>query len=306
MTIDAFIKQSIDQLSELYNKKESIALAMRILKEYVGVPSYANITEKELSLEEAIVKYTANNDGESINKIVCKIFDALFRLKSGEPIQYIFNYEIFCGHKFNVTPDVLIPRPETEELVDFITKNIEKNNSISILDICTGSGCIAHSLSYIFPNAKVFGCDISEKALNVAKNQNINSLGLVRFFKCDILSNCAYEECVKYSGIKQFDIIVSNPPYVCNSEKLMMHKNVLCYEPSIALFVSDDDPLIFYDAITDLSFKLLKPGGKLFFEINEKMGEKIVSMLKKKLYICTEILKDVNGKPRIAFAQKNF
>jgi release factor glutamine methyltransferase len=220
-----------------------------------------------------------------------KIEAIILRLKIFEPIQYILGETEFYGLKLKVNPSVLIPRPETEELVQFITKSNLPGNSI-ILDIGTGSGCIALALKSQLKNAEVFGVDVSENALEVArKNALENSLD-VGFFQSDILKWNEFEW-------KNFDVIVSNPPYIRESEKLQMHSNVLNFEPENALFVTDADPLIFYKSIAAFAKKHLTKSGILFFEINENLGLEMNEMLVDFGFCDIEIRKDINGKNRM-------
>lgn len=214
-------------------------------------------------------------------------------LKKNKPIQYILGKADFYGLKFIVNEDVLIPRSETEELVDLIIK--ENQGEITILDIGTGSGCIPIVLKKNILSAKVYSIDISEKAIEIAK-QNARSNNVeIEFIQQDILSE---KQIVLSSGIK-FDIIVSNPPYIRESEKAEMHANVLEYEPHIALFVSDNDPLLFYKAITDIGLTELNPGGKIYFEINEAFGVETKKMMEEKGFKNVVILNDINNKNRI-------
>ncbi|MCL2683327.1 MAG: peptide chain release factor N(5)-glutamine methyltransferase [Bacteroidales bacterium] len=217
-------------------------------------------------------------------------------LKKQKPIQYILETCGFFGLSLHVTPDVLIPRPETEELVQKIV-NENKNFEGKILDICTGSGCIALALKKQFPNADVYGLDISEKAIQIAKeNAEKNHLN-IDFFVADIFN---------FSTEKRFDLIVSNPPYVRYSEKSKMQANVLDYEPHQALFVDDENPLIFYTAITNFEKKHLKPNGKLYFEINEKFSVEISELLKNTEFSNVEIFKDFREKDRYVVGTKYF
>jgi release factor glutamine methyltransferase len=220
-----------------------------------------------------------------------KIEAIILRLKKYEPIQYIFGETEFYGLKLKVNPSVLIPRPETEELIQWITKSNFHRNSI-ILDIGTGSGCIALALKSQLKDAEVFGIDISENAVQVARQNATKNKLEVDFFQADILIWNEFEW-------KNFDIIVSNPPYIRESEKLQMHPNVLNFEPENALFVTDADPLIFYKSIAAFAKKHLTKSGMLFFEINENMGLEINEMLVNFGFYDIEIRKDINGKNRM-------
>lgn len=297
MTLGAFINRAVESLAPLYPIEECKFLAVRLLKEMVdGYKGYEHLVEPQTELEHP------------------GVIAALERLATGEPLQYVLGYEWFCGHKFNVAEGVLIPRPETEELVKLVAEGAagllhlrESPDKIAILDICTGSGCIAWSLATRLPDAEVYGCDISDKALEIASRQQIyNDAGgqaRVKFFECDILSARAEERIKRGSALGKFDIVVSNPPYVCESEKSLMRRNVLDYEPSLALFVPDSDPLKFYSAIARLSLNLLNPGGRLYFEINERYGEDTAKLLQQLGYSNCSIVKDIFGKERMACAE---
>ena len=218
------------------------------------------------------------------------------KLKSGMPIQYILGHGPFYGRDFLVTKDTLIPRNETEELVHLIIKENPKPK-LRILDIGTGTGCIPITLALEMNSPEVFAIDISEKALEVASENAENLHAKVDFSKCDILK--------EMPQIKDLDILVSNPPYIPLEEKGLMHPNVLDYEPDLALFVSDEDPLIFYRTIAEKGKSLLQPFGKIYFEINERFGNDVVKLLNSLGYQHTRILKDLNGKDRIVAAQSS-
>lgn len=221
-------------------------------------------------------------------------------LKKEIPIQYLLGKTSFYGLEFEVNENVLIPRPETEELVDWISKSnskIERLKNLKILDIGTGSGCIAISLAKNIPNAQVFAIDVSEKALATAKkNANINTVNIT-FINQNIL------EVASLSAVEglnqQFDIIVSNPPYVRNLEKEEIKKNVLENEPHLALFVEDNDALIFYRKIAELAQKNLSPNGQLYFEINQYLGKEMIVLLEKMNFKNIELRKDIYGNDRM-------
>ncbi|MDO8952739.1 MAG: peptide chain release factor N(5)-glutamine methyltransferase [Draconibacterium sp.] len=215
----------------------------------------------------------------------------ILRLKFFEPIQYILGETEFYGLKLKVNPLVLIPRPETEELAQWIITSNFPGNSI-ILDIGTGSGCIALALKSHLKNADVFGVDVSENALEVARQNALKNSLNVGFFQADILKWNEFEW-------KNFDVIVSNPPYIRESEKMQMHSNVLNFEPENALFVTDADPLIFYKSIAVFAKKYLTKSGILFFEINETQGLEMNKMLTDVGFCDIEIRKDIYGKNRM-------
>lgn len=218
--------------------------------------------------------------------------DILSELKTGKPLQYIFAETIFYGLKFNVSPAVLIPRPETEELVDWILQTLKVNQQKTdkILDIGTGSGCIAISLKKHLQETEVSALDISPAALQIAQqNAALNEVS-INFINQDIL---------QYDGDENYDLIVSNPPYVKEDEKADMHQNVLNYEPHLALFVANERPLLFYEAIADFANKHLRKGGNLFFEINEYLGQETAAMLRTKGFTEIILKKDMQGKDRM-------
>jgi release factor glutamine methyltransferase len=225
-----------------------------------------------------------------------KFLKAIVGLKKHQPIQYILGDTEFYGLVFKVSPSVLIPRPETEELVDWIIKDSKEKQNISILDIGTGSGCIAVTLAKKLPNAKLFALDVSAEALKLAIiNAETNEVE-VEFIEADILD--------WDFGDLEFDIIVSNPPYVRELEKEAMSANVLNHEPHLALFVKDDDALLFYRTITAVANKILKPKGQLFFEINENLGEDTKQLLVDAGYENIELKQDVFDKNRMLKAIK--
>ncbi|MFT7898933.1 peptide chain release factor N(5)-glutamine methyltransferase [Tenacibaculum ascidiaceicola] len=217
---------------------------------------------------------------------------ALERLKKEEPIQYILGETEFYGLPFKVNKNTLIPRPETEELVEWIIKEVKKKQELlSILDIGTGTGCIPISLKKYLPNTNVSAIDISEEAIQMAKqNAKLNEVD-ISFTKQDILKTEVL------SGM--FDIIISNPPYVRELEKVEIKNNVLKNEPHLALFVKDDNPLLFYKKIADLAKNNLTKNGLLFFEINQYLGAETVEMLKNKGFTQIELQKDIFGNDRM-------
>lgn len=218
------------------------------------------------------------------------------RLQNQEPIQYITQKATFLEFDFKVSSDVLIPRPETEEIVVRLVEKFKNKSDLQILDVCTGSGCIAISLDKSLQNCKVTGVDISEKALEIAEFNTKKLNSNVQFVKRNVL--------VDEIELGEFDLIVSNPPYVMESEKKLMQENVLNYEPHLALFVSDNNPLVFYDTITKHASKILKIGGLLAFEINERFGKEVEMILYKYEFVQTQILKDIHGKDRFVVGER--
>ncbi|WP_121665584.1 peptide chain release factor N(5)-glutamine methyltransferase [Mesonia aquimarina] len=245
-------------------------------------------------LSEAYLKMNrlevALNPNEKITKKNKELFfEAIERLKNHEPIQYIIGNTEFYGLPFKVNRNVLIPRPETEELIEWIIQDVKKitkkNSTFKILDIGTGSGCIPISLAKELPKTKVSSIDISAKAIETAKlNAKINKVSVV-FFQQDILATEKLAE--------KYEVIVSNPPYVRNLEKEQMQKNVLDYEPEIALYVDNEDPLLFYRKIAQLTKKSLTKNGTLYFEINQYLAEELKELLQKEGFQQIELKKDI-------------
>ena len=217
------------------------------------------------------------------------------RLERHEPIQYVLGKAEFMGEWYDVEPGVLIPRPETEELVRWI---VLKEITANILDIGTGSGCIAITMAAMYPKATVTAWDISEKALKVARTNAIRHKVNVLFQQVDILANSQQPKANSY------DIIISNPPYICNKECEAMEQNVLDYEPHEALFVPDEDPLLFYRAIAEYGKKALKPDGWLYFEINPLYAEPLRELLHSMSYHDIECKDDQYGKQRMIRARR--
>ena len=222
---------------------------------------------------------------------------ALLRLKKQEPIQYILGCTAFYGLTFKVNKHTLIPRPETEELVDWVLSNLHDQDSmLDILDIGTGSGCIAISLAKNIPTARVSGLDISEKTLEVAQENAVKNQVLVSFCKKDILRTTSLKN--------RYNVMVSNPPYVRQLEKKAMNANVLDYEPGVALFVPNEDPLLFYRKIAQLAIVSLQTRGWLYFEINEYLSKEMDVLLKEIGFANIEIKKDFREVPRMIKCQK--
>lgn len=229
------------------------------------------------------------------------ILEALEQLKQDLPIQYIIGKTDFFGLPFKVNNNVLIPRPETEELISWIIEQFRiQNSEFRILDIGTGSGCIAIALAKNLPKAFVYAIDVSEKALEVAKKNAVLNEVQVEFIQADILKDCHAElVSVSQNKLPKFDIIVSNPPYVREQEKNLMQPNVLDNEPHLALFVKDNNPLLFYETISEYAKKALNENGQLFFEINEYLGSDTVAVLRKNNFKNIELKQDIFGKDRM-------
>lgn len=224
-----------------------------------------------------------------------KFENYLDRLLAHEPIQYVIGKAYFLDHEFNVNKHTLIPRPETEELVNLIFQENKNKSSLKIVDIGTGSGCIVISLNLQLPQNQYFGIDISKEAIKVAKENAAQLKASVEFEEADIFN-------IHHSlfSASKFDIIVSNPPYVLESDKIQMRKNVLDFEPTTALFVSDEKPLIYYEAIVQFAQKKLHQNGRLYFEIHESKGDEILLLMKKYQFYNAEIKNDFNNKARFA------
>jgi len=220
-------------------------------------------------------------------------------LKKFKPIQYITGYTEFFGRRFQVNPAVLIPRPETEQLVQLVMDYAKKNASVQhVLDIGTGSGCIAATMALELPQWAVSACDVSEKALLTA-SENAKNLGAtVHYFEFDLLHQS------QYPNLPSYDVIVSNPPYVTQSDKNKMSKNVLDWEPHLALFVTDDDPLLFYKALMKCCANHLQTGGCILFEINELYGDQVVSLLQQEQFKEITLIRDFHEKNRFIRAIK--
>jgi len=217
------------------------------------------------------------------------------RLLNYEPWQHLVGFADFYGSKFHVSPDVLIPRPETEELVALILNNVKPMQTI--LDIGTGSGCIPISIKKKYEHLEVFGLDISEAALNISKqNAELNNV-TINWRQANILNSTEWSRV----GEQKFDIIISNPPYVLESDKSEMNRNVLEFDPELALFVANETPLLFYDAISDFALQYLKSNGQLYFEIHQDFGQQTVALLEKKGFQNVEVVKDLFENDRIVF-----
>jgi release factor glutamine methyltransferase len=273
---------AFQELESLYEKEEIRSMILAIIEHFTDYNLMKILSQKdELKVSESEL---------------LKINFAIKDLKKEKPLQQILGYCDFLDIRIEVNKHVLIPRVETEEIVLRIIKENKEKNPKKIADICSGSGCIAIALKRAFSNAEVFAYELSEEALKKSKeNANYNKEKIF-FFKENIL-----ESKEKNQG---FDIIVSNPPYVRESEKALMKNNVLLYEPSLALFVSDEDPLIFYKHILEFCERNLAPNGKVYLEINEFLAKETELLFKDKGYQ-TSIFKDIRGKDRLLFAKKD-
>lgn len=280
MLLAEFIRESVPALEKLYPSPEARGLVLMLCEERLGVRSYTHIVEPLFEIPEAALSGLKAD---------------MSRLAAGEPIQYVLGYTEFCGRKFKVGPSVLIPRPETGQLVDESLKLLAAmGRPAKVLDLCTGSGCIAWSVALGAPGVSVTATDISEPALALARSQfeDVPSGANAPEFVCsDLLGGCR-EICGR------FDLLLSNPPYVMEKEKAAMRCNVLDHEPGIALFVPDDDPLLFYQALASVSLRLLDSSGTGVVEINEALGPETAAVFEAAGYRKTEILRDIFGKDR--------
>lgn len=269
-----------NELKNKYSNNEIIALINILFKQYADLDSAHLLAFEDETINES-----------SLLDIVL----ATQRLRKYEPIQYIIGVVEFLNVKLKVNNSVLIPRSETEQLTSMIIQE-NKAKALQIIDVCCGSGCIALALKKNLPLTNVIGVDISQEALKVAKTNAMNNHIDVDFQYFDILNN-------EYISDIQYDIIVSNPPYVRQKEKTMMQKNVLDYEPPIALYVEDDNPLIFYKSLNVFAQKQLKKGGKMYLEINEYLSSQTMALFSDLQFI-KEIKKDIYDKERFIFLQK--
>ena len=275
----------IKNLSSQYTLKEIDIIFYALAESYLHKD---NITLK-LGLDEM----------QEDSQIKSTLFQtALFHLISGMPYQYVVGYTEFYGCKISVNPHVLIPRPETEELVSWICNDFEnKNEELNIIDLCSGSGCIAIALAKNL-KAKVSALEIDEKAINLAKKNAESNQVQVDFIQADLLNT---GHLIK--NTEKYDIIVSNPPYIREYEKEGMESRVVNYEPSKALFVPNDDPLVFYRSIIDFSLKNMKPQGRVYVEINQDLGEK-TRQLFLEYFNYVELKQDISGNFRMIKAKE--
>ena len=275
----------------------SVSHIRRALQESYSVQEAANLSRIVCCemLGQTTIDYYLGKDIILASKEMQKLNGILARLLNFEPIQYIQGTARFLERSYHVAPGVLIPRPETEELVEVMLREIPSD--ARILDIGTGSGCIAISLSKAFPNAKVTAWDVSEDALCIARRNNDDLQASVCFVKQDVLA-------WRGDGGQCYDVIVSNPPYITESEKQEMERNVLDWEPFSALFVPNNDPLLFYRRIGELGRMMLVDGGRLYFEINRAYGEATAMMLCGQGYTGIRILKDISGNDRFVIAER--
>lgn len=267
-----FIKK---ETSKYYDDNEAGSITYLLLEKFF------NISKKDVILKTPLDVSKVNNK---------KITEIIKRIKAREPVQYIIGEASFYGKTFFVDPAVLIPRPETEELIDLVVRENPSPN-LQVLDIGTGSGCIAICLQLHLNNATVHGLDVSEAALDVATKNALHNNAQIHFIKNNILKEAP--------DLCNLDLIISNPPYVRKKESKLMSKHVLKHEPHTALFVPDKDPLLFYKKIIHHSKKLLKNTGKLYFEINEAYGQPLKTYMEENSFTDVDIFQDFQGKERM-------
>lgn len=279
--IKDIVNHYVNEIIPLYGKEEATQLVLLLTEHYFGIDRLKLAVEPDFRLTESEL---------------LTIHFAVKELKQYKPVQYIIGQSEFFGRHYFVNEDVLIPRPETEQLVQLTIDSISKNKNYKrILDVGTGSGCIAVSLAIELPEISVSACDISEKALETAK-KNADALDAgVSFFECDVIH-------FNQDLLPEWDLIVSNPPYVTESDKKQMQQNVMAWEPHLALFVTDEDPLIFYRSIIQFSTDHLSIGGCILFEINELFGNQLVKLLQDNHFTDISIHLDFHSKNRFISA----
>jgi len=285
-SIQGLYKDTVLKLKALYADEEARAIADRLFEHYFNLTPAKRVLAAAYAAEAVKIKLLS---------------EGLTLLNNNVPLQYVTGTAYFMDLEFKVNPSVLIPRPETEQLVSMILKTFpltEPGNKLQITDIGTGSGCIAVALKHNLPEAQVTAVDISQEALDAAAANAVKHNVSVQFVKADILDKAQWD------ALPECDLIVSNPPYVTFSEKKLMHRNVLDHEPHIALFVPDDDPLVFYRSIAGFAKAKLKKNGVLWFEINEQFGDKTIEMLANEGFTNSIIFSDFHKKER--FLQTTF
>ena len=278
MLLRDLISKGTETISQAFPEREAREMVLMFLQHSIGTSRHTHILEPSYEVSEEAASHAMG---------------AFDRMASGEPIQYIIGKAYFYDREFDVTPDVLIPRPETELLVREAVNWARRSGrrSLRILDLCTGSGCIAWSMALELPGSEVAAVDISDGALAVAAGQKFECDNAPKFIKADVLAG-------PIEGMGTFDMILSNPPYVMDSEKALMRKNVLDHEPWLALFVSDDDPLVFYRAVAAWAQQLLKSDGLCLVEINESLGRQTAKVFEDIGFRDVEVLQDLNSRDR--------
>ena len=289
MLLKDFIKDGVAALSALYPKDEARSMVMFYCADVFGFPSYQHITEPKTEVPADLLEQAQ---------------DDMRRLAASEPLQYVLGYTEFCGRTFKVDHRALIPRVETELLCMKAEEMAPKKDGLKILDLCTGSGCIAWTLALDLPGAEVVATDLSAEALSLAREQFRRISRKVvrpRFVEADLLD---VEGTVKAVGEASFDVITANPPYVMNSEKVEMRPNVLGWEPHMAIFAPDRDPLAFHKAIAIIALKLLAPGGCAVVELNTELADETATVFKNAGFSSVEIIRDFFDRPRFVSYRK--
>ena len=268
------------------------------------------LQQAQLFVKEKLTSIYSEEEASAIARILCKhlqqdglveeisLHQNIASLLRHTPVQYLIGEAWFYHRSFEINPSVLIPRPETEELIQHVAKIIEQEKKLSAIDVGTGSGCIAITLKSLFPSLEIIGIDISNEALSVAKRNAERHKTNIRFLKDDFLTPS--DDALIHAS---YDIIVSNPPYIPFSDKVLMDKNVVEYEPELALFVPDRNPLVFYQKLADWSKQHLNPGGFLFLEIHQNKGKETLAVFERDLYTAS-LLKDWSGNDRFIYARK--
>lgn len=289
MLLKDFIKDSVAALSGLYPKEEARSMIMFYCADVLGFPSYQHITEPKTEVPAELLEQAQ---------------DDMRRLAASEPLQYVLGYTEFCGRSFKVDHRALIPRVETELLCMKAEEMAPKKDGLKILDLCTGSGCIAWTLALDLPGAEVVATDLSAEALSLAREQFKRLSRKVvrpRFVKADLLD---IDGTIKAAAEPSFDVITANPPYVMNSEKVEMRPNVLGWEPHMAIFAPDQDPLAFHKAIAVTALRLLAPEGYGIVEINTELAEETATVFKNAGLSSVEIIRDFFDRPRFVSFRK--
>ncbi|MBP5210866.1 MAG: peptide chain release factor N(5)-glutamine methyltransferase [Bacteroidales bacterium] len=285
MIVDEYIAALRRRLESLYPAEESRAIALKAVS---------------AALAWDVSRIYSHGDAKLTAEQVASLDRMAADLENGRPLQYVLGFTEFAGLRIKVKEGCLIPRPETEQMFELAADEVEKNLSGSdreqynMLDMCTGSGCLAYAFASEFSGVQVYGCDISDEALKIACKQRVKECEVRPvFFKADVLENPP-------QGLPKFDLIISNPPYIMNKEKENMRRNVLDYEPEIALFVDDGDPLVFYRAIKNWAASLLSENGMLWMEVNENLASQVAE-----LFEGAQIVKDFNDKDRFVYVKQD-
>jgi len=284
MTTRDFTTSLSASLQPIYPEREAQAIATLVVEHLLGM----NALQRMMAAQDHVPPATE-----------AALPPLLARLQAHEPVQYVLGTAYFAGLALEVTPATLIPRPETEELVQVIQQEQGGRTGLRVLDVGTGSGCLAIALAQVLPKSDVLAVDISAEALAVARRNAARHAPAVAFEQVDILQGLP-------AGLLPgtLDVLVSNPPYVRESERPLMRNNVLAWEPATALFVPDNDPLLFYRRLRDVGIELLRPGGGLYLEINEALGPETAALLQEQGYKDIRVLPDMFGKPRMVRATR--